>query len=93
MTHKGWYVIKPQHYQKQLWYLVEIGQAVLEKKNFKNYEILYMYIAQGQGQKTLGDKILIVQGFATLIIYCKFQPLFFNTFWETKFSIFPHTKA
>ena len=41
-------------------YLVKIGQAVLEKKLFKDYEILYMYIAQGQGQITLGDKILIV---------------------------------
>ena len=37
-----------------------IGQAVSEKKMFKDYDILYMYIAQGQGQITLGDKILIV---------------------------------
>ena len=30
--------------------LVKIGQAVSEKKTFKDYKILYMYIAQGQGQ-------------------------------------------
>ena len=43
-----------------IWFLVKIGQAVSEKKTFKDYEILYMYIAQGQGQIILGDKILIV---------------------------------
>ena len=32
--------------------LVKIAQAVSEKKTFKNYTILYMYIAQGQGQIT-----------------------------------------
>ena len=36
----------------------EIAQAVSEKA-FKNYTILYMYIAQGHGQITSGDKILI----------------------------------
>ena len=30
----------------------EIAQAVSEKETFKNYTILYMYIAQGQGQIT-----------------------------------------
>ena len=60
---------------------MKIGQAVSEKKTFKDYEILYMYIAQGQGQITLEDRILTVtEGFATLIIHCKFQPLVFNTF-------------
>ena len=59
----------------------DIGQAVSEKKRFKDYEILYMFIALGQGQITLGDKILIVtERFATLIIHCTFQPLVFNTF-------------
>ena len=59
---------------------MKIGEDVLEKKTFKDYEILYMYIALGQGQKTLGDKTLIVtEKVATLIIQCKFQPLF-NTF-------------
>ena len=33
--------------------LVKIAQAVLEKKTFKNNTILYMYIAQWQGQITL----------------------------------------
>ena len=40
-------------------YLVKICPAVLEKI-FKDYKILYMYIAQGQGQISLGNKILIV---------------------------------
>ena len=40
--------------------LMKIGQAVSEKKTFKDYEILYMYIAQGQGQIIEEDKILIV---------------------------------
>ena len=37
-----------------------IGQAVSKKNTFKNYESLYTCIDQGQGQITLGDKILIV---------------------------------
>ena len=32
-----------------MWNLVKIAQAVSEKK-FKHYTILYIYIAQGQGQ-------------------------------------------
>ena len=39
--------------------LVKIGQAVSQKKTLKDYEILYMYIVQGQGQINQ-DKILIV---------------------------------
>ena len=39
--------------------LVKIGQAVSQKKMLKDYEILYMYIVQGQGQINQ-DKILIV---------------------------------
>ena len=35
-----------------MWNLVKIGHAVSEKKTFKNYTILYMYIPQGQGQIT-----------------------------------------
>ena len=38
--------------------LVKIGQAISEKKKFKDNDILYMYIAQGQGLITPGDKIL-----------------------------------
>ena len=33
---------------------------VTEKKTFKDYMILYMYIAQGQGQITLGDNSFII---------------------------------
>ena len=40
--------------------LVKIGQAVSEKKTFKDCEILNMYIVQGQGQTTQEDKILVV---------------------------------
>ena len=36
------------------------GQAVSETKTFKDDEILYMYIAQRQGQITHEDKILTV---------------------------------
>ena len=43
-----------------MWNLVKVGQAVSEKITFKDYTILYMYLAQGQGQITLGKKILIV---------------------------------
>ena len=42
---------------------VKIGQA-LSEKTFNDYIILYMYIAQGEGQVTLGgqnfDKILTI---------------------------------
>ena len=38
--------------------LVKTGQTVSQK--FKDYEILYMYITQGQEQITQEDKILIV---------------------------------
>ena len=40
-----------------MWNLMKIAHLVSEKKTFDNYTILYMYIAQGQGQITL---ILIV---------------------------------
>ena len=33
-----------------MWNLVKFYQAVSEKKTFKDYTILYMYIAQGQGR-------------------------------------------
>ena len=59
---------------------MKIGQAVSEKKLLKDYEILYMYKAQGQGQMGVGGGDKILKGFATLIIHCKFQPLVFNTF-------------
>ena len=43
-----------------IWNLVKIGQAVSEEKTFKDYNILYLYTAQGQGQITQGYKILTV---------------------------------
>ena len=53
--------------------------SVSEKKTFKNYTIL-MYIAQGQGQKTPGDKILIrILKFYNLN-HTLHQPLVFNTY-------------
>ena len=39
--------------ESPMWNLVKIAQTVSEKKTFKIYTILYMYIAQGQGQTTL----------------------------------------
>ena len=33
-----------------MWNLLNIGPAVSEKKTFKDYKILYMYIAQGKGR-------------------------------------------
>ena len=42
-----------------MWNLVNIGQAITEKTMFKDYKILFMYIAQEQGQIAPGDKILI----------------------------------
>ena len=35
-----------------MWNLVKISQVVSEKKTFKNYTILYVYIAHGQEQIT-----------------------------------------
>ena len=35
-----------------MWNVVKIVQEVSEKKPFKDFTILYMYIAQGQGQIT-----------------------------------------
>ena len=39
--------------------LAKIGQAVSEK-TFKDYDVLYMYIAQGQELITLKDKLFVV---------------------------------
>ena len=36
--------------------LVKIGQAVSEKKTFKDYTLLFMYIAKGQGRKPQGGQ-------------------------------------
>ena len=42
-----------------MWNLMKIGQAVSEK--FKDYDILYMYLPQGKGQITPGDKIVVTK--------------------------------
>ena len=69
-----------------LWNLVKIDTMLSEKKTVKEYTILYMYVAQGQWWITPEDKILtrllLLKGFTSLLIRCKFQPLVFNTFWE-----------
>ena len=46
--------------ESPMWNLVKSAQAVSEKKAFKNYTMLYMYIAQGQGQITPRDKMFII---------------------------------
>ena len=40
--------------------MVKIGQVFTETNKFKDYTILYMYIAKEQGQVISGDKSLIV---------------------------------
>ena len=35
-----------------MWNLVKIGQVVLGKKTFKDFMVLYLYIAHGKGQIT-----------------------------------------
>ena len=42
-----------------MWNLVKIGRVVLEKKTFKDFLVLYLYIAQGKGRSP-GGKILIL---------------------------------
>ena len=39
-----------------MWNLVKIGQVVSEKKMFKDFMVLYLYIAQGQGHITPGGQ-------------------------------------
>ena len=43
-----------------MWNLVQVCRAVSEKKTFKEFEILYMYIAMEQGQIILGNKSLVI---------------------------------
>ena len=63
------------------WNLVKIAQAVSEKKTFKNHTILYMCIAQGQGQITpMGLKSYIVS----------FSHYSFIYFEKMNFQHFPH---
>ena len=44
--------------ESPMWNLVKTVQAVSEQQAFKDFTILYMYIAQGQGQ--IAPKILTV---------------------------------
>ena len=61
--------------ERHMWNLVKIAQAV-SQKTFKNYTILYMYIAEGQEQITpRGQNLIITKCFTrTSITHCKFQP-------------------
>ena len=75
------------------WNLVKIGREVLEKKTFKDYMIVYRYIAQGQGELTPGGQTFdCTKKFLAFIIHCKFQPLAFNTFGQNDFNIVPIQK-
>ena len=53
-------------------------QAVSEKKTLKDLTILYINIAQGQGQIAPPTPKFSPwpNSFTTLIIHCKFQPLY-----------------
>ena len=84
----------------EIWW--KIGQVVLEKKTFTDFKVLYLYIAQGQGQISPPGggggggggavNLLILKHFTTLIIHCKFQPLVLNIYWKKWiFNFFPHT--
>ena len=42
--------------EDSMWNVAKTAQVVSEKKTFKNYTILYMYIAKGQGMITSRDK-------------------------------------
>ena len=43
-----------------MWNLVKIGQVVLEKKTLIEFMVLYLYIAQEQGQIAPRGQILIL---------------------------------
>ena len=43
-----------------MWNLVKIGQVVSEKKTFTDFKVLYLYVAQWQGQITPRGQILIL---------------------------------
>ena len=56
----------------------------------ENYTILYMYIAQGQGQITpRGQNFDYNKCFTTFFIHGKFQPLVFDTFLENDLTFSP----
>ena len=63
---------------------MKIGRAVSEKKTFKDYQILYKYIAQGQGQIAQEVNILTV---TKRVCYFDHTLVVFNTFLENDFTI------
>ena len=65
--------------------LVKTGQAVSEKRTFKDYKILYMYKAHRQGQINQEDKILIVPKRVCYFEHT-FQPAVFKSFSENDFT-------
>ena len=67
-----------------MWNPVKIGQMVSEKM-FKDYTILYTYLAQRQGQVTPEGQNVYCNWKAYYLNH-KFQPLVFNTFWENDLS-------
>ena len=60
--------------------MVKIAKAVSEKKTFKNYTFLYIFNPGASTDNSQGTKFEYNKCFTTLITYCKFQPLVFNTF-------------
>ena len=73
-----------------MWNLVKFGQAGSEKKTLKDYEILYMYIAQGQGQITSEGKLLIVLKGSYIVHFSRKFLIHLKTL---TFQYFPHTNA
>ena len=64
---------------------MKIGQLVSGKK-FKDYMIVNMHIAKGQGSIIRRQNFVLTESITTLIIHCKFQPLVFSTFSDNDFS-------
>ena len=77
-----------------MWNLVKIGQAVSEKM-FKDYEILFMIIAQGQGQFTPGDRILMITERVCYFDHTllSFSHLSLTHFEKLNVQSFPHTNV
>ena len=63
---------------------MKIGRAVSEKKTFKDYTILYMYLAQGQGPITPRESYIVSFSLKSLI---HFEKMIFQHFvWGHKFD-------
>ena len=72
---------------------MKFGQAVSEKKTFKDFDILYMYIAQGQGQMTPRDKIFVVTRSICYFDHTLQVSATGLHFEKLNFQYFPHTNA